>query len=144
MWEIDQIVCLGLLIIVSAIDIKYRKIPVEILMAMNVGAVIFQCLCHREEVVLIAGGVAAGIVFLAISKMTEEGVGYGDSLGILGLGIYLGLWKLFEILASAFFLLALCAIVVLASKRMSRKIALPFYPFLTAAYVLWMIGGIGV
>lgn len=142
--EVDQIVCLGILIIVSVIDIKYRKIPVEILAAMNAGAVVFRCLCHREDVVLIAGGIVTGIVFLFISKGTKEGVGYGDSLGILGLGIYLGVWKLFEVLAGAFFMLTICAIIVLAGKKMSRKAALPFYPFLTAAYVLWMAGEIGV
>lgn len=142
--EADQIVCLGILVIVSVIDIKYRKIPVRILIAMNVGAFIFQCLCRREEVVLVAGGVIVGIVFLLISRVTEEGVGYGDSLGILGLGIYLGLWKLFEVLAGAFFMLAICAVAVLIRKKMSRKIALPFYPFLTAAYVFWLAGEIRI
>lgn len=140
----DQIVCLGILVIVSVIDIRYRKIPVKILAAMNAGAFIFQCLCQKEDIVLIVGGIAIGVAFLAISRATKEGVGYGDSLGILGLGIYLGLWKLFEVLAGAFFLLALCAIGVLIRKKMSRKIALPFYPFLTAAYIFWMIGEIGV
>lgn len=142
--EADRIVCLGILVIVSVVDMKYRKIPVGILAVMIAGACVFQCLCHKEDTALIAGGVAVGIVFLFISRVTKEGVGYGDSLGILGLGIYLGLWKLFEVLAGALFLLALCAIVVLAGKKMSRKAALPFYPFLTAAYVLWMAGEIGV
>ncbi len=142
--EADQAVCLGILIIVSAVDIKCRKIPVEILALMNAGAIIFQCLCHREDVALIAGGMVIGIVFLAVSRITKEGVGYADSLGILGMGIYLGLWKLFEVLAGAFFLLAFCAMVVLARKKMSRKIALPFYPFLTAGYIFWLAGEIGI
>lgn len=140
----DQAVCLGILIIVSAIDIKCRKIPAGILLSMNIGAFIFQCLCHREDAALILGGAATGIMFLAVSRITKEGVGYADSLGILGMGIYLGLWKLFEVLAGAFFLLALCAMVVLARKKMSRKIALPFYPFLTTGYIFWLAGEIGV
>ena len=140
----DQAVCLGILIIVSAIDIKCRKIPVGILASMNVGALIFFFFCRGEDVALIAGGMAIGIVFLTISRITKEGVGYADSLGILGMGIYLGLWKLFEVLAGAFFLLALCAMIVLARKKMSRKIALPFYPFLTASYIFWLTGEIGV
>lgn len=140
----DQMVCLGILVIVSAIDIKYRKIPAEILAAINVGAFLFQCLCHKEDAALVAGGIVTGIMFLLISKVTGEGVGYGDSLGILGLGIYLGLWKLFEVLAGAFFLLALCAIIVLVRKKMSRKMSLPFYPFLTIAYVFWMAGELAI
>ena len=138
----DQAVCLGILIIVSAIDIKCRKIPVGILASMNVGALIFQCLRRGEDVALIAGGMAIGIVFLTISRITKEGVGYADSLGILGMAP--GGWQQFAELAGAFFLLALCAMIVLARKKMSRKIALPFYPFLTASYIFWLTGEIGV
>lgn len=142
--EIDLIMCLGILIIVSVIDIKYRKIPVQVLAAMSAGAFLGQCLCRREDIILIAGGIATGAVFLLVSRVTEEGVGYGDSLGILSLGIYTGLWNLLEILAGAFFLLALCAVIVLVRKRMSRKHSLPFYPFLTAAYIFWMIGELSI
>lgn len=140
----DQVVCLGILFVVSVIDMKYCKIPIGILAAMNAGAFIFQFLYYKEDKVLVAGGIVIGAVFLFISRVTGEGIGYGDSLGILGLGAYLGLWKLFEVLSGAFFLLALCSVIVLVRKKMSRKIALPFYPFLTAGYVLWMIGEIRV
>lgn len=138
--EIDLIICLGILLIVSVIDIKYRKIPVQVLAAMNAGAILGQCLYRREDIILVAGGIAVGAVFLFVSRVTEEGVGYGDSLGILSLGIYAGLWSLLEILAGAFFLLALCAAIVLVRKKMSRKHSLPFYPFLTVAYIFWMTG----
>lgn len=141
--EVDRIVCLGILAVVSVIDIKYKKIPMEILIAANIGALVYR-LYQGENAVLAAGGAAAGAVFLIISRVTREGVGYGDSLGILGLGIYVGLWGLLEILAGAFFLLALCAVVVLAGKKMSRKCTLPFYPFLLAAYIMWITGEIQV
>lgn len=137
---ISQIVCLGVLIIVSVLDIKYRKIPMRMLAVMIIGAVIYQGLCGREDAVLIVGGIAVGVVFLFISRVTKEGMGYGDSLGILGLGIFLGLWKLVEVLAMAFFMLALFGALVLAVKKMSRKCALPFYPFLAVAYAVWTVG----
>lgn len=136
--EISQIVCLGILIIISVIDIKYRKIPVGVLAAANIGALVYQCLCYGGDILLIIGGMMTGAVFLIISKVTGEGIGYGDSMGILGLGIYVGLWNILEILAGAFFVLAVCAIAVLIKKKMSRKGALPFYPFLTIAYIIWV------
>ena len=144
MAEVSHIVCMGILILASAIDIKYRKIPVWILSGIIVAAFFYQSLWGGEDVVLIAGGAAVGAAFLLISRVTKEAVGYGDSLGILGLGIYLGLWGLVEILAGAFFMLALCGAFVLAVKRMSRKCALPFYPFLAAAYAIWVIGEIRI
>lgn len=48
-----------------------------------------------------------GILFLLISKVTEEGFGYGDSLAILILGIYLGFWGLIGVLSGAFLLLVM-------------------------------------
>lgn len=132
-------ICMGVLMAAAVTDIRYRRIPVWILILGNVSAIIYQLLWHREDLLLLAGGVMVGGLFFLLSKVTEESIGYADSWGILCLGIYLGLWKLIEVLAGAFFLLALGAIIVLIRKKMKRKTALPFYPFLTAGYVLWMV-----
>ncbi len=140
--EVSQIICMGILTAVSVIDIRCREIPLKLLAASGIGAAAYQAFGLGEDFLLIVGGAAVGVLFVLISRVTGEGVGYGDSLGILGLGIYLGLWRLLEVLAGAFFLLALCAGAVLIRKKMSRKASLPFYPFLTAAYVFWMIGEI--
>lgn len=137
--EASQIVCMGILIVISVIDLRNRRIPAGILAAAGTGAFLCQCLCRREDVMLVIGGMGVGALFLFISRVTREGIGYGDSLGILGLGIYLGLWKLLEVLAGAFVLLALCGIVVLIRKKMSRKSVLPFYPFLALSYVICLI-----
>lgn len=140
--EVSHMVCMGILIMASVIDIRQRNIPVGMLAAADTGALVYQAVFQKEDVILVAGGAAAGIVMLAVSRLTKEGIGYGDSLGILGLGIYLGLWGLLEVLAGAFFLLALGAAFVLAKKRMSRKSMLPFYPFLAVSYLLCQIGGV--
>lgn len=136
---ICQISCLGILAGISILDINFRKIPMEILVLMNVSAIVYQMAIREEDLIVIAGGITVGGVFLFVSKVTGESLGYGDSLGILALGIYLGLWKVIEILAGAFFLLVLCSIFVLIKKKMSRKCTLPFYPFLAASYMIWLI-----
>ena len=84
MAEVSHIVCMGILILASAIDIKYRKIPVWILSGIIVAAFFYQSLWGGEDVVLIAGGAAVGAAFLLISRVTKEAVGYGDSLGNRG------------------------------------------------------------
>ena len=120
--EISRMICFGILAGMSVLDIASRKVPVKALL-------------------ILAAGAAVGVLFIFMSKVTKEGIGYGDSLGIFVLGMYLGVWSLLEVLSGAFFLLAISAAVLLAGKRMSRKCALPFYPFLTIGYALWMIGG---
>ncbi len=71
-------------------------------------------------------------------------MGYGDSWGVVILGIYLGLWGLIEVLSVTFFMLALFAAVVLSKKKMSAKCGIPFYPFLTGGYLamLFIEGGL--
>lgn len=139
--EISRMICFGILAGMSILDIASRKVPVKVLLVMALGAVGYHAVCREEEILVLAAGAAVGILFVFMSRVTKEGIGYGDSLGIFALGVYLGVWSLLEVLSGAFFLLAISAAALLAGKRMSRKYALPFYPFLTIGYALWMIGG---
>lgn len=140
---ISKMICLGILLGMAVMDILSRKIPVEILILANISALIYQVGTGKEDVVIIIGGIAVGCIFMLISKITGESLGYGDSLGILGLGIYLGFWKVLEVLSGAFFMAALAAVLVLVRKKMSRKCAMPFYPFLAASYTMWVVMSIG-
>lgn len=81
------------------------------------------------------GGAGIGILFFFISKYTREAIGYGDSWIILLLGIYLGLWDLLWLLSIAFTVTGVLAVFLLAFRKCSRKITIPFVPFLTLAYV---------
>lgn len=141
MWTLSQMIGMGILSILSIIDIQFRKIPAEVLGTANVAVIFYQLVFRREELWLIVGGAAVGIVFLLFSRATRERMGYGDSWAILILGIFLGLWGLLEVLAAAFFLLAAVSIVLLAGKKMSRRCAVPFYPFLAIGYLISVWGG---
>ena len=66
-----------------------------------------QIFIEKGDPLLILGGVGVGIAFLGISRLTREGVGYGDSLAILILGICLGLWKSLAVLTVTFLILGL-------------------------------------
>ena len=86
----------------------------------------------------ILGGMV-GMLMLVISKLTNEALGYGDSLLILGMGISLGLWNLLWLLAIAFFGAALFAVGLLISKRAKKKSTLPFIPFINASYIFLFV-----
>lgn len=136
MWESSQIICMGILVILSIADIRFRKVPSGILLLCGVAGIIYQLVQRPVDSWLAAGGVGVGILFLLLSRCTREGIGYGDSLAILVLGIYLGFWGLLEVLAGAFFLLLPVGILCLIRNRMSRKKTIPFYPFLAAGYLM--------
>ena len=76
-----------------------------------------------------------GVLFLLVSKVTEEAIGYGDSVAIMILGGYLGFWKVVGVLAAAFFTSGVCS-VILAFRGQVKT--MPFFPFLTLGYILML------
>ena len=136
MWEISQMICMGILLRLSVIDIHFRRIPADILVMASIAALAYQGITRQPDLWMAAGGAGVGILFLLVSKVTREGFGYGDSWAILALGIYLGLWGVLDVLVGTFCFLAVAALVCLTAKKMSRKHTIPFIPFLAAGYLL--------
>lgn len=141
MFEISQIGCGVYLCMLSIIDIWIRRLPVWLLAAGGIAAGVFRACQKGIPAVIVLAGAAVGIVFLAVSKVTEEGFGYGDSLLILVLGIYLGFWNLLGVLVGAFFLSAVFSIFALTFGRVNKKTGYPFVPFLLVSYFVWIILG---
>ena len=141
MWEISQVFCMGILLSLSVIDIRFRRIPVDILVMASIAALVYQGITRQADLWMAAGGAGVGILFLLVSKVTREGFGYGDSWAILALGIYLGLWGVLDVLAGTFCLLAAASLICLTAKKMSRKHTIPFIPFLAAGYLLSVLTG---
>lgn len=142
MWTVSRVFCIGILIGLSVLDICVRKISVHSLAVINLAALGYQlCQLYRGKVdlILLAGGIGVGALFLIVSRVTEEGIGYGDSWAVLILGIYLGIWELLETLAGAFLLLAAFSAVCMVVKKMSGKVRIPFLPFLAAGYLVQRI-----
>lgn len=133
---------MGFLAWVSVIDLRTRRIPVVLLIVWNLQAVIYrlyQVTGGREDAALFIGGIGVGAAFFLISRVTKEGIGYGDSWMILILGIYLGVWEILEVLAGTCLLLVVASVICLTAKRMSPSFAFPFAPFLAAGYLLHVI-----
>ena len=62
MWTLSQIIGMGMLSVLSIVDIQFRKVPVEILAAANLAVLVYQIMFQREELWLVLGGVAVGPV----------------------------------------------------------------------------------
>lgn len=141
MFEIGQIGCGVYLCLLSVIDIWIKKVPVCLLAAGGIAAGVFRVYQSDMPFFITAAGAAAGAVFLVVSKVTEEGFGYGDSLLILVLGIYLGFWNLLGVLFGAFLLSALFAVLALSFHKFDRSTGYPFVPFLLISYIVWICAG---
>lgn len=137
-----EIVCFIFLVTASVKDMKTRKISILFLAAAALASLGYQLCESTMDWRMVFGGAAVGGVFLLISKVTREGFGYGDSIGIGILGVFLGFLRVLTVISITFFLILCISIPILWRKKMSKKYALPFYPFLTAGYLclLWIEG----
>lgn len=140
-WTLCQLLFAVYMIVLMLMDIKWKKLSLAALMS---GFIILTAgfLCGRNiHVMLLAAGAGVGIVFMVVSRVTEEAFGYGDSILILIMGGFIGFWNILSLLVAAFSMAALFSIFMLLRKKFHRKSAFPFVPFLTAAYIGGMIIG---
>lgn len=132
---------MGILCSFAVTDIQFRRIPAELLAMTNLAVLVYQIFWQPVDIWLAAAGAGIGALFLLLSRITRQSIGYGDSWAILILGIFLGIWGLMAVLSGAFLLLAVASIWILARKKMSRRRKLPFYPFLAAGYIISICAG---
>ncbi len=141
-YSVSQMCCVGFLCYLSVLDIQRRRLPVWLL-ATGAGAaagfVVYRMFWGIGPLMLSLAGAAVGVAFLGLSKVTDESFGYGDSIVIVGLGLYLGLWKLLCVLMGAFGLSAIFSMVMMKTQNFQRKTTLPFIPFLGAAYIILLL-----
>ena len=135
MWTVSRIVAMVILTGLSFMDYKIRKVPRDVLLLCMAGTVLYQAVTQNIDWMVSLGGGLIGMI-------TREAIGYGDSLAILILGIYLGVWGLLEVLATSFFILGILALGCVTLRR-KKSLAFPFYPFLTVGYLFGVcIGGL--
>lgn len=145
MCELSQGICIAYLSVLSILDIRFRKMPVWLLVVGGIVGIGYQIWRWVKgdsiSIVLIGGGVIVGLIFLVVSKITGQALGYGDGIIILILGIYLGFWDLSVVLMIAFFAASVMAMVLIVVKRGKRKRTMPFVPFLCIGYVVFVLMG---
>lgn len=123
LWMFFQAVIAVYLLILSVIDIRWKKVSVRSLLILLAIAVLCQVLCSKGELrMMVAGGVCGG-VFLFFSWFTQESFGYGDSILILILGILSGGWNLLPLVWSdVMSIVPLCASMILLETARPRPV----------------------
>lgn len=142
MYSFGQLCCVGYLCYLSVLDIQKRRLPEGLLAAgvgIAAGVAVLRIFWGFGPFLLGLAGAAVGVGFLWISKVTDEAFGYGDSILIIALGLFLGLWKLLYLLMAAFGLSAIFSMVMMKRQNFQRTTTLPFVPFFGAAYVVLLL-----
>lgn len=130
----------SILAIQSFFDIKKKEIPVLV----TIAGVAAGALCEIGKgnfIVTQPRSLIPGILCLIFSKVSREALGYGDSLLICMMGLYLQAGGIISICMWAFILAGIVALFLFIFAKKKGKYEMPFVPFLLAAYVMEVIVG---
>lgn len=131
-----KIVLLLFLTGAAFLDYRKRELPVLYIgIGFGVG-LILRLVIGEPGVLEVFLGCLVGVVFLLISRLSREAIGYGDSLMIIATGASLGLIDNVLLMLCAVTLAALFSIGLLILKKNKRKDEIPFIPFLLSGYVV--------
>lgn len=83
-----------------------------------------------EWILSLAAGLIPGLVCFFLSFVTEEAIGYGDSLFVAGCGMGLGVADCIQILLISCAAAGIFGMGLLLLKRVGRHYEIPFVPFL--------------
>lgn len=135
---------IGTLIVSSFFDAKRKKIPVIVLFAGSIWALVWMLVCMTTQgcgKVMAASGAAVlpGAAMIVISFLTNKKVGYGDGILLVILGIMEGIDKILLVFCVGLFLQSLAAVVLLLMRKADKQTCMPFVPFLLAAQIILLI-----
>lgn len=120
------------LIGLSIWDIRFRKLPIGILVVGMIGGVVY-CI-FDIGIVQIVLGMIPGIIVLAVAIFIPNCIGVGDGMLAIVYGLLYG-WKDTCIwLLLSFWLAAVFGVLFQCLKKES-KICMPFIPFLTLVHI---------
>lgn len=138
----QQMLCYGVAGIFLAVctweDIRKRTLSWRVLLGGVVGAVIVNgfFLSIWQNVLFLAGALAAGGGLFMLAFVSRQRIGYGDALLLGVLGLYLPFKETVSIFLLGLFFSAFGGILLLICKKGNKKLRLPFAPFLMTAFLL--------
>lgn len=144
---VGSIILFVYLLAMSVYDIRKREIQMKVtavaavlLLAGQVSRIVQGELSWYW----ILGGVVPGLIIIAISWCTRGQIGIGDGIIFIVSGIFLGFYENEVLLFLSLLFSAAAGGILVLLKRMGRKDAFPFVPFVCAGYgvmSLWEILG---
>lgn len=133
MYWIAWTAALLFLLIGAVMDLKTRELPAYFLFGFAAAGIAGNLLVRYQPFTSVAAGCLAGGLMLLLGRISGEAIGYGDGLGILVLGIFLGGKRTVLIVTIAFLLSALYGSFLLLSRHGRAGDRMPFFPCLLLA-----------
>ena len=123
------------LIVIAFIDLDHQLIPNVLTLPMMVIGLLFR-IWQGEIIAGILGGLIGGGLLLIITLLYPKGMGMGDVKFLAMIGVFLGWEKALFTLFSGSLLGVLVILPLMLLKKIDRKTAFPFGPFLVVGALI--------
>ncbi len=123
-------------------DLCRRMVYRAVILAYLLAAAAAHLLLGTWNFFSAAVGIVPGLAFLLLAFFTDEALGYGDGLLILGCGFSLGFEFCLGVLMTAFLFAGLWALLLVCLKKGTKKSTMAFVPFLLSGTLIqgiWLL-----
>lgn len=130
---IYNIIALVFLGVCAVFDIRKKEIPIIIIILGIIAALgvnVWKLFMGRADAADLSLSLCPGLLFLLISFVTKEKIGYGDGLILIASGLWFGFYGCLFILCLGMLFSSIFSILLLVLHRADRNSSLPFVPFL--------------
>ncbi len=117
-------------------DIRKKEVPLELYPVFLVPVIILH-LAQGDWINPLVAVVLFAIFYL-LAKYSKQAIGYGDAVAIPLLCLLGGYQTAGVIVLMALVLVGTVGLVLLVSRKATRKTEVPFIPFLAAAYLIYL------
>lgn len=145
-YGLQCVVTLGLLICMSIQDIRKKQISLWLLMTMAGFSVVMAIIggwleneIKKQIFVRALLGILPGGIMVLFGKLSGGALGEGDGYTTVTLGIQLGIFSVIECLLQGMVLSGIYSGILLLTGKGNRKDTIPFLPFLTAGYAIFLV-----
>lgn len=132
---VQQLSVFALLGICSYEDIKDKKIHTRWLLTFSVEGILLWFFWERCSIIEMLLAILPGLLLLFLAFITKGGIGEGDGMLLIVIGIFLGGAYAFKIFVYALFLSGSYALFLFIIRKKSRKYEMAFVPFLLLSFV---------
>lgn len=116
-------------------DMKYKKICVQWLLYFMLAGIGYHLILKKISFLELAMGIVPGMVLLLLSFVSHGGIGEGDGLLMLAVGIVTGMETSVQMLLAASVFSAFYALFIYLFQRKGRNTQIPFVPFLFLGFL---------
>ena len=135
MCQIVEYLFTAILLVCAYIDFKRKEVSIFLFIPMGICAILKWIIGDGAGVLSRSVGIIIGVLFLIISRLTKEAIGYGDSVLITILGLHMGGIPMLYVLVASSVLAGIVALFCVWKHRWSKKLTIPFIPFVAVVYL---------